>query len=418
MTRPTMSHNPLTKTICIVTGRTPCGPGEEFVWPEITALAARGVVVVVFPMRPGISRKRWFDVPEAVLVYRVPLASVREVLATVGICLRDPVRTLRALRVTVHGSKRVKHKLKNLMVFGRGLTLASVCRSKGVSHIHAHWGSTTATAAFVASTITGIPWSFTLHRWDIYDANMLVAKTESAEFVRCISSRGVQDTSNQLPPTLRNKVQLVHLGVDLHALEPSVKAPYEAHNCITIACVARMVPVKGHAVLLEALSVLRTWGVDFRAIFVGDGPLLDEIRSRCESLRLSAQVQLVGRLDHSAVLDLYRQHDVDIAVSSSLTLGQYEFEGIPVSLMEAMAAGVPVVATDSGGTSELIGCGAGFLVPCNDKIAMATGLRDLIFDPDKRLDMGRAGYDRMCRDWDAKTSASALLELMGGSLRD
>lgn len=414
-----MSLNPLTKTICIVTARTPFGPGEEFVWPEIATLAARGVVVVVFPMRPGIRRKEWFDVPEAVSVCRVPLASVQEALAIVGTCLLDPVRTLRALWAVVHDSKRVKHKLKNLMAFGRGLTLASVCRSKGVSHIHAHWGSTTATAAFVASTITGIPWSFTLHRWDIYDANMLVAKTESAEFVRCISSRGVQDTSNQLPPALRGKVQLIHLGVDLHALEPSVKAPYEAHNCITMACVAAMVARKGHAALLDALSVLRTWGVGFRAVFVGDGPLLDEIRSRCESLGLTAEVQLMGRLDHSAVLDLYRRHDIDIAVSSTLALGEgIPGEGIPVSLVEAMAAGVPVVATDCGGTSELIGGGAGFLVPCNDKIALATALRDLILDPARRLEIGRAGHDRVCRGWDADASASALLGLMGCNLRD
>jgi glycosyltransferase involved in cell wall biosynthesis len=414
-----MSFDDSTKTICIVTARTPLGPGEEFIWPEIAALVVRGLMIEVFPMRPGTRKKHWIDVPEGVTVCWVPLASIREALGIIEVCLSNPIRTLRALWAVVHDSKRVKHKLKNLMAFGRGLVLAGVCRSKGVSHIHAHWGSTTATAAFVASTITGIPWSFTLHRWDIYDANMLVAKTESAEFVRCISSRGVQDTSNQLPPALRGKVQLVHLGVDLHALELSVKAPYEAHNCITMACVAAMVARKGHAALLEALSVLRTWGVGFRAIFVGDGPLLDEIRSRCESLGLTAEVQLMGRLDHSVVLDLYRQHDIDIAVLSTLALGEgVPGEGIPASLMEAMAAGVPVVATDCGGTSELIGSGAGFLVPCNDKIAMATALRDLILDPDKRLDMGRAGYDRVRGGWDANASANALLELMGGNLRD
>ena len=98
-----MNLDPLTTTICIVTARTPCGPGEEFVWPEIAALAARGMVVVVFPTRPGIRRKLWFDVPEGVSVCRVAVASVHEVLAVLGACLRDPVRTLRALRATIHG---------------------------------------------------------------------------------------------------------------------------------------------------------------------------------------------------------------------------------------------------------------------------------------------------------------------------
>lgn len=411
-----MSSDCLTRTICVVTARTPCGPGEEFVWPEIAALAARNVAVLVFPMRPLISRKLWFSVPEGVLVCRVPTASVREVLAIMGIGLRDPVRTLRALRATVHGSRQAKHALKNIMVFGRGLVLASICRDKGVSHIHAHWGSTTATAALVASSITGIPWSFTLHRWDIYDANMLVAKTQSAEFLRCISSRGVQDTSNQLPSALSGKVHLVHLGVDLRALEQSRQLPYQVHDCVTIACVARMVPVKGHAVLLKALSALKTWGVGFRAIFVGDGPLLDETRTLRESLGLTAEVQLLGRLDHSEVMALYSQQNIDIAVSSSLTLGQHEFEGIPVSLIEAMAAGVPVVATDCGGTSELIGDGAGILVPCDDPMAMATALRDLILDPARRLEIGRAGHGRVCRGWDADASAGALLDLMGHGL--
>jgi glycosyltransferase involved in cell wall biosynthesis len=128
-------------------------------------------------------------------------------------------------------------------------------------------------------------------------------------------------------------------------------------------------------------------------------------------------VQLMGRLNHSAVLDLYRRHDIDIAVSSTLASAEgIPGEGIPVSLMEAMVAGVPVVATDCGGTAELIGNGAGYLVPCHDKVAMATALRDLILNPDKRLEMGHAGYDRVCGGWDARLSASELLELMGGSL--
>jgi glycosyltransferase involved in cell wall biosynthesis len=150
---------------------------------------------------------------------------------------------------------------------------------------------------------------------------------------------------------------------------------------LVIGTVGRLVAVKNQAMLLEALALVRAQGVRFKAVLAGEGPLLDDLQAQAARLGLSDRVLLAGnRRDVPDMLAAY-----DVFVLSSLS------EGLSNVILEAMAAGLPVVATDVGGAGELVQPDrTGILVSSNDAEAMAAALLKLVRSPETRLAMGGA----------------------------
>jgi sugar transferase (PEP-CTERM/EpsH1 system associated) len=197
--------------------------------------------------------------------------------------------------------------------------------------------------------------------------------------------------------TIRNGVDIARFGTG------SRKAGRDAlglnSDDLVIGTVGRLVPVKNQAMLLDALALVRAQGISFKAVFAGEGPLLGELQARANSLGLTDHVVLAGnRRDVPDILAAY-----DIFVLSSLS------EGLSNVIQEAMAAGLPVVATDVGGASELVQHGrTGCLVPSADPQALAAALVELARSPALRRVMGAAararadefGLDRMIREYE------------------
>lgn len=161
-------------------------------------------------------------------------------------------------------------------------------------------------------------------------------------------------------------------------------APAEADERapVTIGMVSRLTPIKRHDVALRALRILRDGGLAPRLVIVGDGIAREQIENLAAELGLAEQVLLVGERHGGAKLHI--EFDISLATSDS--------EGSPNSVLEAMAAGRPVVATDVGGTRDLIRHGEnGLLVPRRDPEAVATALRSLILNPSSRSRLATAG---------------------------
>ncbi|MBP8983996.1 MAG: hypothetical protein KBF90_04595, partial [Coprothermobacter sp.] len=170
-----------------------------------------------------------------------------------------------------HRSRTWKIAVKNLAILPKAVFVADSLRNEGVEHIHAHWGSTTATMAWIISELTGIPWSITLHRWDIKENNMLEEKIRSAKFVRCISENGRDELFNTIGRKYENRVKVIHMGVRIpdNRLEPKTH-----RDVLRIVTPANLLEVKGHKFLVEACSILIERGVDgFQCVFYGEGPL-------------------------------------------------------------------------------------------------------------------------------------------------
>jgi glycosyltransferase involved in cell wall biosynthesis len=181
------------------------------------------------------------------------------------------------------------------------------------------------------------------------------------------------------------KITVVYNALPADAFVPAQPAPISATTPVVL-CVANLRPCKGHADLLTAVALLRERGTDVTVVLAGDGPLRPQLTRQALALRLDVQF-LGSRIDVDGLLAR-----ADVVVSPSRS------EGLSNAVMEAMAAGRPVVATRVGGTVELL-TGRGVLVPPADPAALADGLYAVLHEP------GYAGpLVAAARDWIARTA--------------
>jgi colanic acid/amylovoran biosynthesis glycosyltransferase len=375
--------------IVYVTVSFPFGAGETYLIPELEELTRQGHQVLITPLWPG-RRVIHPDAKEFVGYTRwAPLVSfgvLREAAIEFGQHFQMAARMIRRL-VTVRNFRMLA---VNAAVIPKGLWISRVAREWRADHIHAYWGSGPASAVLIAGECTGIPWSFTGHRHDLARDNLLSEKMRHAAFVRVISESGLRMLRSAVP-ALAWKTFVLHLGIPIRAL--SITAAKEER--MTALCPASLVAVKGHRYLIEAVAMLRKSDVNVQLWLAGEGELRGQIERQIRDLRLHDCVRVLGQMAHDALLALYERGEIDVVVLPSIDLGGGYHEGIPVALMEAMASGIPVVATETGGIPELIGDGAGMLVPPANPHALAAALAQLEASPALRRSLGLAGRKRV-----------------------
>jgi glycosyltransferase involved in cell wall biosynthesis len=264
--------------------------------------------------------------------------------------------------------------------------------------------------ALVVSRLTGVPWSFTAHRWDIAENNLLKTKVQAACFARVISLHGRNEILDivgaQACPTLFT----IHIGT---ALPEDVAIPcVKSARQFSIGCIARLAEVKGHRYLIDACRLLRERGCRFVCHIVGDGPLRCRLEALVRDYGLEGYVRLRGQLPHEEVVGMFREREIDLVVLPSIETSAGEHEGIPVALMEAMAHRVPVISTESGGIPELLGGGAGILVKPADPKALADAIQQVMEDSDYRATLMETGLAKISADFNIRTVAERLVALM------
>jgi colanic acid/amylovoran biosynthesis glycosyltransferase len=388
------------RRVVYATARLPAGDGEPFVVAEVLALERQGWEVTVVPVR-GTGKVVHGDA-RRLNAWVLPLLNLRIVAGALAEALRRPRAAASAVG-SLRSSKGRDVHLRNLAVIPKALWLARRARRVGVGHIHAHWASTPSTMAMLAARMADIPWSLTAHRWDIAENNLLREKAQSACFVRVISAHGAEE--------LRRIVGLdgfapavLHMGVDLPP--PPSMEPHT--SSLRVVTPARLVEKKGHEHLLQAVRALRERGVAVRVDIAGDGPLGPALRQQVADLGVDDDVVFLGTVPHDELLRRMGTAEWDAVVLPSVITESGELEGIPVSLIEALARGVPAVGTDAGGTPELLGGGAGILVPPADPDALAEALESLASDAKLRAGLGRAGRARVEERFDVDRIASEL----------
>ncbi|MFQ5923242.1 MAG: glycosyltransferase [Anaerolineales bacterium] len=192
-------------------------------------------------------------------------------------------------------------------------------------------------------------------------------------------------------------------GIDLASWPNS---PREAKSTPLIACVARFVPVKQHGDLVEALERVSREGLPFKCVLAGGGPLRMDTQAKSDALGLQGAISYPGELDRDEVRSLLTEADMFVLASA--------WEGQPRSVMEAMAAGLPIVATNVNGINELVVDGeTGLLVPPGDTAAMASAIAKLLRDQEIRLEMGRRGRLRIEAEYDIRSTTNRLETFYG-----
>jgi colanic acid/amylovoran biosynthesis glycosyltransferase len=278
-------------------------------------------------------------------------------------------------------------------------------------HVHVHHVNQAADATMLALELErdggrrrGWTWSFTMHGPDEFSdvqQYRLPEKARSANAIACISDFARSQAMAVLPPDHWPKLEVIHCGLDPERFRRSVPPRPGGGRPLHVVSVGRMTPVKGHALLVEALARLRDRGRDVTAKLIGDGPLRDELLRRVESLGLDGNVMLPGAIGQDDIRAEYEAADVFVQPSFA--------EGIPVVLMEAMALEVPVVATRIAGIPELVEDGVSGLVVAPGHVeALADAIERLAEDPALRLELGRRGREKVAREFSIDESARRL----------
>ena len=386
--------------IIYITASLPYGATEIFAIPEMRELQRRGHELRVIPMSRYSDHAHSDAAPFLPLTLYKPLFSSAVVRAGLTELAHHPRRTTRVLTKLTHAQPK-KIVKKNRAVLLRSLWLARYAQAWGADHIHAYWASVAASAAMIAGEVSGIPWSFTAHRWDIARPNAFQAKVESAAFIRFISQDGLELARPVGGPTLSKQATIIRMGVPLDDSERLRTEPPEGTD-LRLICVGSLIPRKGQRFLLEAAAVLKTEGIHVSIALAGEGETRAALLAQAHSLGLADNVTLLGNVDHNALLSHYAEGRYDVFVLPSL------HEGISVALIEAMSYGLPAIATDVGGTRELLTEGAGLLIPAEDVGSIVRAIRTLAKDKAAGLRLGRSGRARVMAEYDIEGIVDTL----------
>jgi len=267
--------------------------------------------------------------------------------------------------------------------------------------LHAHFATRATAVTRKLAAEFGLPFTFTAHRYDIYDkppADFTERATAAKALVTVSKANRRHIMKNFGVP--KDKIHVIPCGVDTEEFRPQT-GPAPIGN---IVCVARLAKCKNQKLLLEACAQLRARGVEFRCVLVGDGSYRAELESLRQQLNLAACVEMVGAANQDEVLAWWKRATIAVLSSDS--------EGMPVSLMEAGACGVPAVAPAVGGIPELIADGeTGILTPPGSAVALADALEWLLRSPAFARRLGVAARRRIQEQFSLSRQVDSLLSL-------
>jgi colanic acid/amylovoran biosynthesis glycosyltransferase len=411
-TLPSVSQMP--RTIAYMMSRFP-KISETFILFEILELQRQGLRVEVFPL---LREKTPVLHPEAVeVVERAHYVTASPELATSQLywLLRSPRAYVRAWSDSITGNLGSPRFLaRALAVVPEAALMARRMEKLGVEHIHAHYATHPALAAFVVHRLTGIPYSFTAQAHDIYvDRSMLGEKLQEADSVVAISDFNRRMLVDLYGQDAARKTVIIRSGVDTSLFHPSRREPRGDGRAFQALCVASLQDYKGHPFLLDAAAQLMRDGLEFRILCVGEGEDRPAIEARIAELGLGERVQLLGAQPRQRVVELLSESDAFVLPSIITDSGK--MEGIPLALMEALAMETPVVATDISGLAELVVHEeTGLLVPQRDGAALADALGRLAGDDALSRALGKRGREKVLAEYDVKRNEAALAALLSG----
>lgn len=258
--------------------------------------------------------------------------------------------------------------------------VAERLRDRGVTGVHGYFAHRPAEVAAEAAALLGVPYGFSVHALDVRKvpaAQLAERAAKAAIVIACNHDAAAAIAATGTQPVL------VRHGVDLAAF---AVAPSPQSEPVRLLAVGRLVEKKGFEFLLAALAKLDR---PFQLRLVGDGALRDRLVVAITAHGLTGCVELVGRVTHETLPGEYAA--ADIVVVPSVVDSTGDRDGLPNVILEAMATGRPVVASDVAAIATAVRDRVtGMLVPARDPDALAAALRGLIDAPDVRERLGAA----------------------------
>lgn len=306
--------------------------------------------------------------------------------------------------------------LRGLAIFPGTVELADRMRRREIQHIHAHFGTHAALLAMNAAELNDIGFSFTVHAVDLYvDTTMLAEKVRKARFVATISEFNRRRLIDLAGAESAAKIHIVRCGVDVESYRPTIET--HPSDPFRVIAVGSLRDYKGHEYLIRACRHLHDVHPDhrFECRIIGEGALRQHLERLISELGVQGLVTLVGAKDQAQVLDAMRESD--LLVMPSVIAENGLMEGLPVTLMEAMAVRLPVIATDISGIPELvISDETGLLVPPGDARALSEAMAQVMVDYGAAQWRAARGRTLVEQEYSLKRNVSRLESLFDGVL--
>ena len=255
--------------------------------------------------------------------------------------------------------------------------IVELIKKESIQHIHCHFGDNNALLASIVAKIAAVPFSVTLHAYDIFKNNELNLREVCAKASNVITiSEYNKKYINEKYGIDPKRINVVRAGIDIRSFEFNDR---RSAGAFRVLAVARLVEKKGIRYLIDACAYLKSMKMSFRCDIVGDDPcnsLRENLKSQINDLSLSGLVTLHGVQEHSVVRNFFSEADVFVAPCVASENGDQD--GIPVSIMEAMASGIPVISTNISGIPELVKHGeTGLIANQKDGLSIAMAIIEI-----------------------------------------
>lgn len=329
-----------------------------------------------------------------------------------GTGLRHPVGMTKLLWTAIKSARgSVPITVRRISHLVQAASVAKLCADRKIPHLHAQFGQAPATIAWFAAEILNFgnrartTWSFTIHGFHDFvedTVSRLDLKAASASFVVCISDFTRSQLYRLIHPSLWSRAKVIRCGIDLSAF--AMRAARTQPSRPKVISVGRLSSEKGQIILLNACKLLLDRGVKLELTLVGSGPLEGLIREEITRQGMQSNVRLTGELPPEDVRKELECADLFCLTSFA--------EGLPISIMEAMAMGVPVVSTAISGIPELVVDGqTGRTAPPGNVEALADAIAELLADPKERDQIVAAARQRVEQQHERRRNVQALYDL-------
>jgi len=382
---------------------------ESFVLREVRQLRDEGWRVAVAGLRPLDSRSRakgFEDLDQ--YVSPVTWVSADMLAGILFFLLRRPRQIWECLKLISNSAGQPVWLVKMFYTLLSSLRFAYRFRNSSVGMVRAHFLHTEALGARFMNRLTGLPYSVTTYTVHVHypkkviqdilhNAAILFADTfQTKEFLEGLGAK---------PET----IHVVHNSVRIQDYPCRLRLNFQPRP--QVLAVGRLIPKKGFDVLLNACSVLCKRGVRFDCTVVGDGQERERLLEQRRCLGLEERVKFIGKLDFEAVRQQY--YEASIFVMPSIVAADGETDGLPTVVVEAIASGLPVVGTYTGGIADAVREGVnGFLVPADAPDAIADRLQVLIESQQLCETFGRNSRTIAEAEFDLKAKGEVISRIL------
>ncbi len=368
---------------------------ETFILNEILEMQKKGVTIEVFAYKDEKENTVHPGAKEVTVRYLRKVGFFENLFSHFYWIWRAPKNYLKTWSLVIKNGEGIRQ------VFISELHDTVVVDRAKPEHLHAHFGDECSNLAMLIRSLSGVPFTFTTHSYDIFEHKYDNWKIKSrlAKKHVTISEYNKNYIVDRLDVDERD-IAIVHCGIDFS----KIPAQVQPRSRNLIVCIARLHEEKGMDVLINACRCLKDQKIDFECLIAGEGPAREVLEKQIKQQELKQAIRLLGNQTHDEVFELLKQAKIMVLASRS--------EGIPVSLMEAMAFRLPVIATRICGIPELVEDGqSGFLVPPNNVEVLAGRMKELLENEMLQKTFAENGYRKVHEGFDLKKETDKLLAI-------